>query len=102
MATGVSLSAIHAIAAANKNFMTMTEIKVDIQFITHLHDYWVFPHFKHCQLGDPVTRDFSGYQGHLMIVWYFIMNEDLCICENGEWRAKAAFKSLLVSSIQQN
>ena len=67
--TGVTSSAIEDIAAANKNFMSMPETKVHIQFITHFHKYWVFPHFNNFQLGDPGTRDVSGYEGCLMTVW---------------------------------
>ena len=75
--------------------MSMLEIKADIQFIAHLHEYWVFPHFKHCQLGNSVTRDVPGYQGCLMTVQYFIMNGELCTCENREWRTKEAFNNFV-------
>ena len=92
-ANGATASAIQDIAAANKNLMSMPEIEADIQLITHLHEYWVFPHFQHLQKGDPLTGDVSGYQGRSLTLRYFFMLEDLERCKDGKWRENDTFNN---------
>ena len=92
-AQGTKSTAIQDIAAANKNLMGMNEIRADVKFIAHLHDFFVFPHFEHLQKGDPLTGEVPGYQGRMMTLRYFIMYEDLRKCEQGKWQSENKFAS---------
>ena len=73
--------------------MMEEEIKSDIYFIAAIHEYWIFPHFKFLQLGDPLMDNKPGYIGRLMAVRYYLMHRDLCLCENDGWMDINEFKT---------
>ena len=88
-------SALRDIAAANKNLFQFQEIKLDIKMIAALHTYWVFPHFKFLQLGDPVSGNKSGYQARLMTERYVLMHGDLVACMDNKWKQQAEFENIV-------
>ena len=63
--------------------------------IAALHTYWVFPHFKFLQLGDPVSGNKSGYQALLMTKQYFLMHGDLVACMDNKWKQQAEFENIV-------
>ena len=42
-----------------------------------MHTYFIFPHFKLLQGGDPLLDDKPGFQARMIGVRYFIMSDDL-------------------------
>ena len=55
----------------------MSKMQSDIKLINALHTYFVFPHFKFFQGGDPLLNNEPGFQARMISVRFFLMFEDL-------------------------
>ena len=72
--------------------MDNASIGVDLQFLCAFHQYFMFPHFEHLQLGDPDVGNTPGFQARLMSARYFLMIQDLEALADEKWREIEEFK----------
>ena len=89
-------SSSHQIASCTKNLMDNVSIRADLYFLCGFHQYFMFPHFEHLQLGDPDSGNTPGFQARLMSARYFLMILDLEALAYDKWREREEFRDYKV------
>ena len=93
-------SASYKVAAATLLLIKTPIIISDVRLLAVMHTWFIFPHFKWCQLGDPAVGNTSSFLSRHMLVRYFIMSEQVEEAKNEKWQEYDEWKGF-VESIEE-
>ena len=79
-------SGAYKVASATFTLMQEPMIVSDIFLLATIHEFFLFPHFKWCQQGDPEVGNTPSFQSRHMLVRYFLMHSQIAnALKNDEW-----------------
>ena len=67
----------------------------DIHLLTAIHKWFLFPHFKWCQLGDSKVGGTPSFLSRHMLVRYFLMIQQVTSVTKGRWRDVKEFTDFI-------
>ena len=90
-------SAAYKVASATYTLIQEPVIISDVHLLVAIHKWFLFPHFKWCQLGDNAVGGTPSFSARNMLVRYFSMMDQVRSAENGKWESLADFEGFKAS-----
>ena len=85
-------SAAYKIASATSSLIDEPMIISDVHLLSVIHRWFLFPHFKWCQLGDPEVGVTPSFQSRHMMVRYFLMMDHIESAMEDRWKSMVMFE----------
>ena len=90
-------SASYKVAAATLSLIQEPIIMSDVHLLVAIHTWFLFPHFKWSQLGDPDVGGTPSFMSRHMLVRYFLMVQQIEDGTNENWMQMDDFKGFVDS-----
>ena len=85
------------IASCTLNLVKNDAVRSDLELIAVFHSWFLFPHFKFLQEGDPVAGGTPSFLARHITVRYFLTMNDLRIIDTGEFKTHKSFRDYNMS-----
>ena len=95
--TAPSDSASYKVAVSTLALIKEPMIMSDVHLIAAFHNWFLFSHFKWCQLGDPEVGGTPSFQSRHMLVRFFIMLTQVEDAMEEKWMDMAEFNKFVRS-----